>query len=167
MSIASSTLVTSIALGELELEALRIRARFIEHLQHLFDEVCLAQLLCAEVDRERELRHFGLTSPCGELRAGRAQHPLAYGQDQARFFGQRDEGGGRDHAALRVLPAQQHLGARDTPCAIDLQLVVQCELALRQGLAQVFFERHARAHGLGHVGVEKTQRIAPGVLGLV
>ena len=50
---------------------------------------------------------------CARLPAGLLDHPLAERDDQAVALGQRNEAGRADHAALRVVPAQQRLGAHD------------------------------------------------------
>ncbi len=80
----------------------------------------------------------------GRLAAGLAHHPLAERVDQAGLLGDRDEVGRRDHAAVGVVPAQQGLAARDPVGArAEQRLVVELELALGQGPAQVRLEGRA------------------------
>ena len=66
---------------------------------------------------------------CARLRARLAQDPLAHRHDQARVLGERDEGVGREEAALRVLPAHERLRADDRARREhDLGLEVEDEL---------------------------------------
>ena len=109
----------------------------------------------------------GVALPARQQLAGLVEHPAPQGQDQPGFFGQADEFGWRHQAALRVLPAHQRLHAHYAAGAVALRLVLQQELILGEGGAQVAFQRGAARHGGLHVGVEKAQRAAPGRLGLV
>jgi hypothetical protein len=53
--------------------------------------------------------------------------------------------GWQQQAALRVVPAQQSLGAANlSGSQIKLRLIVQLELCLRDCTAKLAFERHAR-----------------------
>ena len=134
--------------------------------KHLRHKTGLVELPGTHVDRQAQRGQVGLLGPRGQAAAGRLQHPFAQRQDQAGFFGQRDEMRGRDEAVARVPPAQQGLGADDA-AVVDLGLVVQLELALGQAHAHVQLQRSAGAdHGL-HLGVIKAQGVAPRVLGLV
>ncbi|MNZ38106.1 hypothetical protein D3C78_555700 [compost metagenome] len=79
-----------------------------------------------------------LIQPLAHLPAGLDEHPFANGNDQAGLFRQADETVGQQQALLRVLPAQQGLGTdRLAILGVELGLVVQAELTLLQGLAQV------------------------------
>jgi hypothetical protein len=69
------------------------------------------------------------------LAAGFFDHPVAQRADQAVAFGQGHKFVGADHAAHRVLPAQQGLGAGDLAAVrIDLGLEVQLEGMLAMAL---------------------------------
>ena len=76
--------------------------------------------------------------------AGMVQYPAAQGQDEPGLLGQRDEIGGRDHAALRVLPAHQRLGSQQVAGGVHHRLVVQQKLVARQALADIALQRGAR-----------------------
>ena len=106
--------------------------------------------------------------PMGRLHAGGAQHPFAERQDQAGFLGQRDEVGRRDHAALGMIPAHQRLEAGDLAgLQVEDRLVVDLELAVGDGLAQVELERAARLQPLVHLALEEAVRAAAVALGEV
>lgn len=84
----------------------------------------------------RQPRYPG--QPLAHLPAGLDEHPLANGNDQAGLFRQANEAVRQQQALLRVLPAQQGLGPdRLAGTGVELGLVVQAELTLLEGLAQV------------------------------
>ncbi len=120
---------------------------------------CIADRLTATADRLR---------PFGGMRAGGAQHPFAERQDQSGFLRQRDEISRRDHAALRVVPAHQRLEAGNLAgLQIKDRLVVNLELAVGDGLAQVELERAARLQTLVHLALEEAMGAAAVALGEV
>ena len=74
---------------------------------------------------------------------------------------------GRDHAAGRVMPAHQRLEADDLAADPGLRLIVEHELAVRNGRAQLLLERAPLAQALVHVGLEEADRAAPFRLGAI
>ena len=73
--------------------------------------------------------------------AGLTCNPLADRDDQAGFFGHADELVRADHAALRVVPAQQRFHPQQPACAqAQFGLVKDVKLVLGQGAAQVVFD---------------------------
>jgi len=105
----------------------------------------------------------------GQIVAGLANHPVAYGNDLTTFFGQRHKRRGRDKAKIRALPANQRFGGHHlTGRCADLGLVVQGKLVTRlngppEGVGQV----SAVAYPLRKIGGEKTVVVTAGVFGLV
>ncbi|MNP21247.1 hypothetical protein D3C76_1138580 [compost metagenome] len=83
---------------------------FAQQLLDTPQQVGLAQLGAGQVDREGAEAFIGAV-PFAQLPAGAFQYPVAYLQDHAVFFRQRDEVFGRDVAKCRVIPANQRLGA--------------------------------------------------------
>ena len=99
-----------------------------------------------DVDRDGQWRGPG----CGGG-AGGAQHPFADLQDQAAFLGDRNEDGGRDVAAIRVLPAQQGFKAADLAgLDVDLRLVDEPQLMTRNGVAKVVLQQPPVAYRGAH-----------------
>ncbi|MCY1403494.1 hypothetical protein D9M71_186780 [compost metagenome] len=79
-----------------------------------------------------------------ELTAGLAQYPVAGFDHQAELFENRYEITRRNQPATRVTPAQQRLGAGQAlAVATELRLVIEHELFLLQGMAQVAFKFQA------------------------
>ncbi len=114
-----------------------------------------------------------LTAICSGLRPGRrlaaglAQDPFAHRDDQAALLGERNEGAGRDHAALRMLPAHQRLEADDLAVDARLRLVMQRQFAALDRRAQLLLQRAPLAQPLVHVGFEEAERAAPLRLGAI
>src|SRR5256886_16528310 len=70
-----------------------------------------------------------------------SSHPFAKLIDQAGIFRNRDELGGRDHAAFEVPPAQQRLAAGDLVILkTDAGLVVNLQRTVYYRLAQFYFQ---------------------------
>ena len=115
------------ALGQFQLEALGVGSGAIKGRQHLFDELRLAELQGADVDREGETGCLFPAGPRRDLLAGGFQDPISQGQDQPGFLGQGNELVRRYDAAAGVLPTDQGLGAGQA-AAFDLRLVVKQEL---------------------------------------
>jgi hypothetical protein len=68
--------------------------------------------------------------------AGFLQHPAPDRHDQSGFFGERDEFYRRQHAKLRMGPAQQRLDAGDLSGRhVHLRLIMQRELISLQRAA--------------------------------
>src|SRR6266436_9842118 len=82
-------------------------------------------------------------------------HPLADGHDEPGLLGQADEGVGLEQAALLVLPADERLDFHDAPrVEAEYGLVVEAEVAIRDGRAQIHFQVHAIEGGRAHGAVE-------------
>ena len=127
------------------------------------DEVRLAELMDRQVDRDPHVD--AVLRPRGHLRARGLDDPVAERVDQAEAFGERDEEVGADHAAHRMMPAQQRLDAADhVPARVDLRLIVQFELPAIDGLAQVVDEVELVGHVAVHVRLEQRVRPATGAL---
>ena len=118
-----------------------------------------------ELDRRDVDGDADMGRPGGGFGAGGAQHPLPDLLDQAGFLGDRNEIGGRDHAAHRMPPAQQRLAAGDLVAAqVDQRLVMEFEAAFRQRGAQIALELAAEV-GLGfHRRIEEAIGPAAGRL---
>ena len=98
-----------------------------------------------------------MVGPCRGFRAGRRQHPLAKLIDQAGVFRNRNELGGRDHAAFGVPPAQQRLAAGDLVILkTDAGLVVNLQRPVCNRLAQFYFQYVARPYPRVHLLLEET-----------
>ena len=89
------------------------------------------------------------------------------GDDQPAFLGERDEGAGRDHAALRMLPAHQRLEADDLAVDARLRLVVQGQFAALDRRSQFLLQHAPLAQPLVHVGFEEAERAAALRLGAI
>ena len=112
-------------------------------------------------------RHAGVLTPAVGDGTRPPQHPLADRDDQAGFFGQRDEVRWGDEAPL-VLPAQQRLGAGDAATgAIELRLVVQAQLVALQGVVELVFKQQGVRRGRGHALAVDLNAVAAIALGLV
>ena len=74
----------------------------------------------------------------------------------------------RQHALVRLRPAQQRLGSLDARRGqVDQRLVVQDELAALERAPQLGLRREAMADALGHLGIEELVVGAPGFLGVI
>ena len=78
------------------------------------------------------------------IAAGLAQYPAAELENHAGVFGQRNEIGRRHGTALRMLPAHQGFHTDHAPLGIDLGLIVQRQLVLRQRQTQIGLQAGAR-----------------------
>ena len=154
------------ALGQLQQQAVRAGIAARQRCQHLRDKVGLMKLPGADVDRHFQRAQQGVGLPAGQGGAGAAQHPLANRQNQPALLGQRNEQARRDKAALRVLPAQQGLGADDASVG-HLGLVVELELPVLQAAAHVGEHLHPFGDAGLHLRVVKAQLVAPGAFGLI
>ena len=101
--------------GDLEFEPARRQAGRRQRRDDLQRQRAAPELHRRNVDREPDV-----VGPGRGLRAGRRQHPFAELVDQAGVFGDRNEFGGRDHAALGMAPAHQRLAAGDACCRARL-----------------------------------------------
>ncbi len=81
-------------------------------------------------------------APAGGLGAGAGENPSSDRNDEPRRFGDRYEYGGSNPSKLGMIPAQQSFATNRSPgSGIDDRLVLDLELAIRQGKLQ----DHARA----------------------
>jgi hypothetical protein len=97
-------------LGHLKLEPMRRNPRIRKRADNDRHEVLAPELSGSEVDRDLEIG-----GPFGRLGTGGPQHPFPERHNQACFFGQRDEFGRQDQAALGMMPTQQRLKAAGSP----------------------------------------------------
>jgi hypothetical protein len=154
------------AFGKFNLQTLRRGTCALEYRQHLVDEFGLAKLMGADIHRNREMGHLGAGRPACKLRAGGRDYPATQRQYQRRLFGQGNELPGRDHAAGRVLPADQRLGPGQASAG-QLGLVVEQELPHLDGVAQIVFQCGTPHDRDLHGRVEEAQGVASGILRLV
>ena len=154
-------------LGDFELEGLRGEAGGVEALLYELRQVELAKLAGRKVEGHGE----GITGDFLELDAilaGLAEGPLAYRDHEADFFGDGNELAGGHVAALGAGPTQKGFHARDPAGGqVDLGLVVEGELVVFEGVAEVFFELKA----VGDLGLQgraiDVKATAAGDLGFV
>ena len=152
------------AFRELEVEQPRIEAGFGEHLRHHQRDVLLEELDRRQVDTDTG-RWVAALLPEFRLPAGFAQRPFVDRNDEAVFFRTRKEFARADEAVPRALPAQERLrpGNPSGPQR-DLRLVVQDELVLVDGGAQIGVEDEACARAPIHIGGIETEDLAAVVL---
>ena len=105
------------ALGQLQVEAARVQTGLFENGLDGAGEVRMAELPRRQINRHLQIREPA-TVPGRALLAGRAQHPLPEGDDEAGLLRQPDELVRLDEPMLGVLPAQQRLNAQDIAAAI-------------------------------------------------
>ncbi len=93
---------------------------------------------------------------------------MADRKDEARVLGDRDEGRGRNEAAIGMLPAQKRLRAHDAAGGhVHLRLIMQLEAALVDRPPEPALEREALDGGCVHRGRVVLIRGAPLLLGVV
>ena len=127
--------------GQLQVERVGRQARLAQQPGHAVDEVGSVEQQRRDVDRDHQAQPVGVPL-CG-LAHRLAEHPLADRDDEAALFGHRNELGRRHLAQLRVVPAQQRLGADHAAARqIDLRLVVQPQAPQRQRLAHRVVDTH-------------------------
>ncbi|MNF77364.1 hypothetical protein D3C84_595060 [compost metagenome] len=103
-----------------------------------------------------------------ELPAGLAQDPVAGIDHQAELFEYRDEIPGWHQPAPRMTPAQQRFGTRQVlAVAAELRLVIEHELLLFQGMAQVAFQFQSFQGAGVHVGLVELEVVLAPFLGVV
>ena len=126
------------------------------------------QARAAELRRRDVDGDMQMFRPLRRREAGLADHPFAERHDEADLFGERNEGRGRHHAALGMVPADQRLKAADLAALqVHHRLIVELELARGQRLAQVLLHDAAGLHLLVHVRLEEAERAAAVALGAV
>jgi hypothetical protein len=98
----------------------------------------LNQVAATKLYRRQVHGHLDSGRPFCGLRAGFPQYPFAERHDQTDVFGDGNEFGRRDHAVLRMMPAQERFEAADLIRGdIHQRLIVEFELAIGEGAAQV------------------------------
>ena len=100
-------------------------------------KMTVEELASAYVHGNAELFHFLPESPCRELSTGCLQHPSAKLNNQTALFGQGNKFSGWNHASPEMPPAQQRFGADNAPDVVDLRLIMQLELFVLHGSAQI------------------------------
>ena len=115
------------ALGDFDLEALRIEAGLEQDRKDHGRNVAAPEIDRRQIDRDRQR-----VRPRRRFPAGFAQHPFVDRSDRAGFFRQRNEQRGRHHAPHRVSPAQQRLEAENLAAGRGLRLKIQFQLVLLQ-----------------------------------
>ena len=136
----------------------------------LGEQVGLAELAGRQVHPARSSGSIRECRRChADLLAARlAQHPQADVEDEPGLLGQVDELGGRQQPSVGVLPPHQRLGADDPARRhLDLGLVVDRELAVLDGLAQLDLVLQPAAHLGPQRLVEDLDAVAAQLLGRV
>ncbi|MCY1409390.1 hypothetical protein D9M71_247390 [compost metagenome] len=157
------------AFGDLQAHALRTDAGFCNDAADLLHQVMLGELPGRQVDAHGQGRGAGMFAvPASHVAAGFVQYPEAEGQDQAGVLGHLDEVAGVDQFAGRLLPAHQRLHADYLLAGQpDYGLVVQDELAVAQGLAQLGLQRQPADGQVMHAVVEEFEAVLAQGLGAV
>jgi hypothetical protein len=144
------------ALGELDHQQLRGNLVAGEQLADLAGELEVEEAPGGHVDRDREL--VAGVAPLAALAQGLVEHVVGQGGDEPGPFGQGDELIRRDQTMFGVLPAHQRLHPEDLPgVGADLGLVVQQQLLLLQGPAQLAEQGEAPGAVLVLFGVEQRE----------
>src|SRR6188472_906445 len=116
----------------------------------LTDERPVLELARGDVDAERqwaELREAA--APVDRLCTCGPEHPSADRDDETHLLGEGNEVERRDQSAIRMLPAQERLGARDRLVReLHVRLVVDVELAALERVAEVRLELHPLDDGV-------------------
>src|SRR6516164_2370803 len=111
---------------------------------------------CTEIDRDLDIRW-----PFHRLCAPFAQHPFADRDYQADIFRDRNEIGGRDHALVRMPPAQQRFKPGDAVARdVDQRLIMQLEFAVGECAAKIEFHVAALLRLTVHFALEETMHAA-------
>ena len=164
---SSSTAVVRLGLASiadsvsLEAQEIGLELPAGEQLGDLAGKLEIEQVARREVHRDRDLE--ALVAPGPALAQRLVQHVQRERPDQARLLRHRDEGVWIDHASRRMRPAHErldrpHLAVREH----RLGLVVQHQLVLVQGTAELAHDREARVVALvGSDLVEVERRVLP------
>ncbi|MNP30690.1 hypothetical protein D3C76_1237740 [compost metagenome] len=122
----------------------------LQDLGHALDQPAVAELDGREVHGDAPVA-VALVDPDAHLPTGLVQYPLANGDDQPGFLRLDDKAVRQQQAVLRVFPAQQRFGTdRLAVVGIELGLVMQAELALLQGHAQILQQLQLQARVAVH-----------------
>src|SRR5258705_11731092 len=87
--------------------------------------------------------------------------------DEAAFLGDRDEGCGRNHAALWIVPANERLEPDNFAADLRLRLVIKVEFIPRDGGTGFMLDRAPLAQPVIHFDLEEARRAATVGLGAV
>jgi hypothetical protein len=116
-----------------------------------------------KIDGDRQVRR-----PRRRVTAGLLEHPIAERHDQADLFGDRNECVRRDHAAFRMVPAQQRFETRDFAGRdFDQRLIAEFELIGEERLAQIKLQPVAFLHVRIHIRLEEVIGAAAFGLGAI
>ena len=127
------------ALGDFELDAIAGKFVAAKRFAHNIGQRRRDDLLGADVERDGDR-----VRPRRGRAARFVDDPIADGDHQAGFLGDRDEDVGRDIAALRVVPADQRFEPDQLlGLGIDQRLIDEVELLRCERLAEVAFEPDA------------------------
>jgi len=96
-----------------------------------------------------------------------AQNPFTHRDDQPVLFHEWNEDSGCDHAAARMVPADQRFETHDLAVDPGQRLIIEPQLVVGERGLQVVLQLAAVAQLRGHVGLEESDRIAPFGLGAV
>ena len=132
---------------------------------HEIDDVAVHELRRRQVDGNLQRDR-----PGRRLAAGLAQDPFAHLDDQAAFFRDRDEVGGRNETAQRMHPARQRLEAGDLAggdgvAGGGLRLIVERQFAVLDGDREILVQHAAVADLLVHLRLEHVDGAARLLLG--
>ena len=146
-------------LGDVDAQRAAGQAAVEQRLLDALGEVGAEQLARGDVDRDRDLDP--VAPPGGRLGAGGVQHPVADLHDQIAFFGQREEGLGRERLAglgAVGVPAHERLAADRPPAAERQQrLVVEQQLVAGEGVVEAVLDLQPRADLAAQVLVEQLE----------
>src|ERR671936_1743697 len=141
-----------LALGDLELEKLGRHPCRVDDRTDARGEIELPELTRGKIHRNGQGARTARL-PRAEVGAGLPQHPFADLHDEAAFFQDGNEFGGRNHAARRMLPAKQRLrAARPLAFQLELRLVNEPELLALERPAQLAAEHRASLGALVDLG---------------
>ena len=127
------------AFGDLQFQQARLQASLCQDRRDAIRQLWIGALTRREIDRHAQAWH-ALLLPGPRLLAGRAERPIADGENHPGVFGDWDEIQRRDLAQLWVGPAHQCFDAGDTAAVqCDLGLVGEGQFLILQRLAQLVF----------------------------
>ena len=139
---------------------------FRQFLLEIRQKIGLLQVVSRDIDANRDLQP--LLAPGSHLRQGGVQAPIADPYHEFAVFNQGQEFRRRQHAAFRMLPADQGFGTKYGAGAhIDLGLVIQNELILLEGLRDTVQAAIVGPGLLVLFRVEDVITVLAGLLGLV
>ena len=154
------------ALGDLEDDVTRGRIVRGQQPGDEADESRLRELTQGQIDADLRptAQAGGLLPPCAGLERLR-QHQFPKRDDEPVLLGEGDERTRQGQAAVRMLPADERLGADEHPARkVDHRLEVQKELVALDGAAQVVLELDAFERTGPELVVEECTLAAPKLL---